>query len=469
MHDFLMKQPSGPRASIKRLANNWRSCQVPPVLLVLVILAAALKTFFFARVMAEPSLAIAFGDPGSYYELAQDLAHNWRFDSPIRPILFPFVYAVLVSLFGSAAPLALVLLNYLASILTGLILYGLVRGRTTRDMPALLAFSAFGLNPVLTLYESSTFSEPLYLLLCAVGMSVYLDARPVFTGVSFAAASLVRPAAVHLFGLIVLYEVTLRRRRAVLISVFVFAAIVGPWAVRYHAKYGQFGLSNIGDFNIGLYQVNFVYADARGLPITEARKEWILHVYRQGGFSGRYPRPDTTLLESTAAYWSYRRFPEITRFARQEAVRLYLAHPRSTLKYVLTGIALTAVNPASGPIGEFFGFPESELRRDKVIDSLLRLDLVQLRDSGVLDYLNWAASLSAIHLAINLLLFAYLAQGLVRRETHALLLLLFAASWFIAGFAGVGAARHFVGAYVFFVAAALIPAGKDNATVLAEH
>jgi hypothetical protein len=419
--------------------------------------------------MAEPSLAIAFGDPGSYYELAQDLAYNWRFESSIRPILFPFLYAVLVALFGSAAPLALVLVNYLASILTGLILYGLVRDRTTQEVPALLAFSAFGLNPVLTLYESSTFSEPLYLLLCAVGISVYLYERPVFTGMSFAAASLIRPVGAHLFGLIVLYEVALRRRRAVLISVLVFAAIVGPWALRYHAKYGQFGLSNIGDAAIGLVHVNFVYADAHGLPITEARKEWILHVYRQGGFSGRYPPPDTTILEHAGAHWSYRAFPEITRFARQEAVRLYLAHPISTMKYVLIGMALTAVNPASGPISEFFGFPESEVRRDKVMDSLLRLDLAQFRDSGVLDYLNWTVSLSAIHEAINFLLFVYLARGLLRRETHVLLLLLFAASWFVAGVAGVGAARYFVGAYVFFVAAALIPVEKDNATVPAEH
>ena len=449
----------------------------PRTLLYLVALAVLLKSAFFLKVVTEQieaplgvtrasvwvPKALAFGDPEEYYNLGKDLYENGRLDSSTRPILYPLVYAVAVGALGRFAPEGMVVVNYALSILTGLMLFGTVRRTTGSEQSGILAFSLYSLNPILTLYESSTFSEPLFLMLCTLGATSYLSQRLVLTGLAFALASLVRPQAVALYAVLVLFEVFRgRSRRALIVSVFLFAAIVGPWVLRFHSKYGQYSLSNIGQFNIGLYQANLVYAEAHGLEITAGRKEWLMYVYRSGGFQGKYPPPDLSHLDDNAAYWPYRKYPEITAYAAREALRLYARHPGVTLKYVVTGLLLTAVNPASGPVSAFFGYPQSNLQRDKVVDSLLRLDLAGLRASGALAYLNWTAAISAIYLSMSLVLFAHLGRRLVRRQINIPAFMLFAASWLVAGFAGVGAARFFVGGYALLILAALVPPRADT-------
>lgn len=452
-------------AAARALSVTLRS-PVPRLLLLLVALSVLLKSVFLARILESPRLSVGFGDPWSYYALARDLYAHGRFDSTIRPILFPLVYAIAIFFFGKAAPVALVVLQYAASIVAALTLYGVVRAKTSSEPRALAAFSLYALNPILTLYESSTFSEPLFLVLCALAMGLYLCDRLVATGVAFAAATLVRPVGLPLFALLLLFEVLYRRRmRAALVSGLVFAALVVPWVVRYKVKYGQYSLSNIGDFNIGFYQASLVYADSRGLPIAQARREWTLRIYRDGGFEGKYPPPNLALLDVTSANWPYRNYPEMTNYARQEALKLYLQNPKASLKYVATGMALSAFNPASEPISVFFGARASQLRRTKVVDSLLRLDLAGLRASGALSYFNRTSVLSAVYLLINLVLFALIGSNLLRQRAHPALVGLFVANWFIAGFAGVGSARHFTAGYAFFVLAGLMrsrEAGQES-------
>lgn len=449
-------------AGVKRLpAGSFGAIAVPPALLVLVAGSFALKGLFLARILARPRLAVGFGDPLSYYEVARDLLVHGRFESTIRPILFPLVYAGVIALFRSAAPVALVVLQYAASVLAGLVLYGVVRRKSSSTARALLAFSCYALNPILTLYESSTFSDPLFLALSSFGISLYLCDRLVPASVCFAAAALVRPVGLPLFGLLLLFEwFRGTRRRAVLVSAVVLAVLVGPWIVRYRARYGQFSLSNIGDFNLGLYQASMVYAEARGLPITQARKEWTQRIYEEGGFAGRYPAPDLALLDETAAFWPYRNYPEITRFALGRALALYAEHPLVSLKYVATGMALSALNPASEPISVFFGLRPSEVRRTRVVDSLLRLDWEGLRASGALTYLDRASPLSLAYLLMNATAFALVARNVARRQADPALLGLFLANWFVAGFAGVGSARHFTGGYAFLLLAALLTRGE---------
>ena len=122
----------------------------------------------------------------------------------------------------------MVVVNYALSILTGLMLFGTVRRTTGSEQSGILAFSLYSLNPILTLYESSTFSEPLFLMLCTLGATSYLAQRLVLTGLAFALASLVRPQAAALYAVLVLFEVFRgRSRRALVVSVFLFAAVVG--------------------------------------------------------------------------------------------------------------------------------------------------------------------------------------------------------------------------------------------------
>jgi hypothetical protein len=443
---------------LKRLpAGGSGAIVVSSALPVLVAASLALKGLFLARILARPRLAVGFGDPLSYYEVARDLLVHGSFESTIRPILFPLVYAGFIAIFRSAAPVALVVVQYAVSILAGLALYAVVRRKTSSESRALLAFSLYSLNPILTLYESSTFSDPLFLALCTFGISLYLLDRLTPAALCFSAAALVRPVGLPLFGLLLLFDwVKGTRRREVLVAAAVLAVLVGPWILRYRVKYGQLSLSNIGDFNIGLYQASMVYAEARGLPMTEARKEWTRRIYQEGGFEGRYPPPDPRLLDETAAFWPYRNYPEITRFALGRALELYAEHPLISLKYVATGMVLSALNPASEPISVFFGLKPSEVRRTRVVDSLLRLDWEGLRASGALTYVNRASPLSLVYLLMNIAAFALLARNVARREADPALVGLFLANWFVAGFAGVGSARHFTGGYAFLVLAALL-------------
>lgn len=449
----------------KGCLSEMGALAVPGKLLLLVALSLMLKGLFFARIVEHPRLAVEFGDPLSYYHTARDLYVHGLFESTIRPILFPLMYAIVIAFFRTSAPIVVVVLQYAASILAGLVVYGVVRRKTSSEPRALLAFALYALNPILTLYESSTFSDPSFLALCTLAIVLYLCERLVLAGVCFAAASLVRPVGVPLFALLLLYELVAgKRRRAALGAGLAFAVLVVPWMVRYRVKYGQFSLSNIGDFNIGLYQASLVYADARGLPITEARKQWTLRVYEEGGFEGKYPAPELAMLERTAAFWPYRNYPEITSYARQQAVKLYLQNPQALLKYVVTGMTLSALNPSSEPISVFFGLPESERRRTEVVDSLLRLDWAGLRASGALIYLNRTSVLSAVYLLMNVTAFGLIARNLARREADPVLVGLFLANWFVAGFAGVGSARHFTGGYAFLVLAGLLTRGEAAAT-----
>ena len=127
---------------VGNLVDSKSKLRVRHALGVLVALAVILKAIFFVRLLIEPTLAVGFGDPGSYYELAVRLYHEHRLENSYRPILFPLIYAVVVGLFGKSAPLVMVLINYVVSILTGITLYRLVPASGTINVT--LALTGLG-------------------------------------------------------------------------------------------------------------------------------------------------------------------------------------------------------------------------------------------------------------------------------------------------------------------------------------
>lgn len=436
-------------------------------LLFLLFLVVLLKMAFFLNVVQRPQLAVSFADPLEYFNLAKGLVYDHVYTSSTRPILFPAIYALYVLVFGNTAPIALVFTQYILSVVIGCTIYQIIFLLTGDQRKGILGFCFYALNPVITLYESSTFSETVAIFFVAAGCLYYLKRRFVLTGLLFGLSTLVRPSALALAWiplLFLLFDPKLAsargRIRAFVSMLLAVAVVVFPWSARNYLTYDRFFVSNISEFSFGLYQIHFVYADVKKIDIVKAREQWLTHVFDTGEFEKKYDRPDLSKFKRMTAYWEYQQRPDITAVAFREAVKVYLAHPYPVGKVIVTGMALAFSNPALWPMSEFWGYHIDHGKRSILFDKMLGLKLQDISAADLSPFLNPPIGFSAVYGLINVVLLVLIARNVLKGQVNAVMLLMFLLSWFIAGFAGIGGSRYFIGGYVFFIVAALAPTAR---------
>lgn len=446
--------------------------KVPSGTLTMVCLAVvALKLFFFLRVIEQPELAVAFGDPKQYLDLARGLVFDHEYNNSTRPILFPLIYAAYVVVLADNAPLALVFTQYVLSTVIGWVIYRVLFAFTQDPRKAIVGFCLYVLNPIVTLYESSTFSETFYIFFLSVALLYFITKRFSLSALFFGLASMIRPTGLIIAAIPILFLLfdrsvlsdTLRRVKLGALMALIVAIVVVPWGIRNYHTYDRFFLSNIGEFSLGLYQVNFIYAESKHIDLVQARKEWLQHVYDSGGFDKKYDPPDLTKMERRTGYWEYQNYPDITKHALNEAVRIYLEHPFVVGKFILKGLTLAIINPALHPISNFWGYEIDGKFRKKLIDGFLKFDFSNITKADLKKYANWTLLLSGVYTLANLVLLILVIRNVIRHEVNWLILLMFLMNWFIAGFAGLGGSRYFVAGYPFFIIAALscIPRSRE--------
>lgn len=451
------------------------------ILYVLFLVAIIIKIIFFMRIIQNPSLALSFGDPKEYYEIGLSLVKNQTFSiynipNSTRPPGYPLIIVLYIKIFGdSVAPVFLVLANYIFGLLTSYLIYILII-RASKSK-AIIGFSLYALNPILALYESALFSEPLFILFLISSIYFLSRQKIILCSIFAAFATYIRPVGTIIFLLIVIFLIIkfIKKPEQMLkpiLSVILFLFLLFPWYLRNKIQFGRWFFSNIGEFNIGLYTAPFIYAEKNNLSIRDARVEWLNHIYVDGSFSSKYPPPNLEKAKELSAYWSYLRYPEITHFAQKKAIKLFLSAPKEATVYSIKSMMIAVANPGIYPLILFFSdFHDSALRRS-ILDNALKFDLSKgvFKNFLFLYKINVFSSLFSIGYSLVIIYVALLflrkmiSKMLFLTWIEWLVLCLFLVNWFISGFAGLGGSRYFIVAYLFMLIFSFIEKEKSAVT-----
>lgn len=398
-----------------------------------------------------------FGDPQEYANLAIDIL-NGKYISATRPPLYPVFIAFFFKIFGIKASYFIIpLIQHIIGLITGYVIY--------RITGSSLAFCFYSCNPIITLYESSLYSENLYIPLTLIAY-YYFRVNKFFMAYTFVALSaLARPTALIIAIIIFtfhLIQVFKYKRLMGIYFITIVLVVYFIWGFYQMRNFDYFFFSTIGKFNISLYQANYIYAENKGIDIKTARKEWLLKIYEKGEFYKKYPIPDTSVFDMNySAYWEYRNYPDIVDVAFNEAIKLYLSNPRPVILFALKGMTLSAINNGFYPLIQYFHYENytkklqklKELRH-KIYDNILLNFNIKSAISALYEMLKMFPSVfifSILYNFISLYLFYKLLRNTISRNVEFLALCLFLISWFIAGFAGIGGIRHFVAGYPFLI------------------
>uniref|UniRef100_A0A7C4XFM0 Glycosyltransferase RgtA/B/C/D-like domain-containing protein n=1 Tax=candidate division WOR-3 bacterium TaxID=2052148 RepID=A0A7C4XFM0_UNCW3 len=431
-------------------------------LIFLLALGICLRFFFFVRLLQKPLLAISFGDPGGYYDLAKSFIQGTGFPTSIRPPGYPLLIAEFLKIFGyQFGILGLIILNYSLGLLTAYFIYRLLKVNFNKITPY-LGFGLYALNPAFALYESSLFTEPLFIFLAIFSFYLLFQHKRYITStIILAVASYVRPSGIVIFLIVFIYLFFhLIRKQLTIVKYFVlgivFLFLIFPWCMRNKMKYNRYFFSNIDEFNVGLYTAPIIYSMKYNIPIKQARIEWLTLIYNKGNFYKKYPLPDLEKAKELSAYWAYQNSPDITNSALHEALKLFLISPQEVTVYTIRSMTLAFFNNAIYPFAlYFYDYTDSHLRKN-IMDNVLQFKFIIAIRGILFLYKNFpkAAFFSTIYLLFNILLLLFFLRKLLLTRLvfcpfETVCLVLFIINWFIAGFVGLGGARYFSVSYPF--------------------
>ncbi len=444
--------------------------KVKPIILAL-ICSIALKSIFFFRILNEPNLSITFGDPYEYYLLAQDILDG-KYVSATRPPLYPIFLAIFLMIKDNIFGLVQ-LVQYLLGIMVGIGIYRFLLVENNIDeIKATLGFCAYSCNPVITLYESSFFSENLFIPFMFLAFLQFMKKRFFLTYIFLSLALLTRPVAMVFILIFVLQHVLIiMKRKASILSLSCTLIPLIPFlgfALYQKHIFGITFFSAIGEFSIGLYQANYIYAEQEKISINQARKEWLIIVYEKLSENDKkiVPFPDTSIFnKGYTAYWEYQQYPIITKVAFREALKLYIRNPIPTLKFIFKSMIVSMFNNGIYPMLLFFGINLDKNWRIKLLDSLLTMkfyNVFKLLKQLFLKYSFGFLFVLMFAFLYNILTSILILLLLFRIKNIHLSKILFLVNWFIAGFAGLGGVRYFIAGYPFLIIGALLFYTKEK-------
>lgn len=219
-----------------------------------------------------PVRPVPVSDFGWYLDRAIGLVHGLGYTlnghpTALWPPGWPYVLAGIVGLFGPsvlAIEIFQAILNALLAVLAFLIARE-VFGRSA----GIAAGCAYAILPSAVEWNATLASEPLYALLCALGIYIWIKCAPrqlgwfALSGVVLGAAALVRPSALLYWIVLLAYVLAVRSERAqlrvwagaVAATVLCTVIVISPMIVRNYYAFGTFVLiSNNG--GVSLYEGN---------------------------------------------------------------------------------------------------------------------------------------------------------------------------------------------------------------------
>ncbi len=449
-------------------------------IVVAILGAVVLKAIYLLQIIKDPSLSIYFGDPNEYYNLARQLLEG-QYISATRPPLYPVFLSIFLLVFGEKIFGIVQIVQYTLGILTGLFIYKHLEDFTS-NFWSVLGFCFYACNPLITLYESSFFSESLFIPLLTLSSIYFVKQKYPISYTLLTLAILTRPVALvfalifiiyHLFSLFQNQKLK-QNIRSLVYSTIPLIGYIG-WSLYQKFTFGYLFFSTIGAFNVGLYQANFIYSAQENLPIHEARKKWILHIYdkykkevaAQEQFLNIAEFPDTSVFsKGYTAYWKYQQYPMIVKVAFNETLKLYIRNPGPVIKYTLRSLILAPLNNGLYPLMKYFGVNQKVKKyiRLEILDNALHGNIKNAL-KGLLKLITksnaFVILITFTYNFITFLLFLLLIANLTKfknlPEYQKLAIIIFITNWFVAGFVGLGGVRYFIGGYPFLIFSAIPP------------
>lgn len=316
-------------------------------ILAILILALALRGFYFFAVDARQPQKFAIRDLDGYVNIAQNWLQSGSYaresTPPLthdlsRPPVYPLLLAGLMRLGGFNGRL-IVGFQILLGVASVVMTYRLARALGLGQPGARAAALLVALDPILILMGHMLLTETLYLLEWLVGL--WLVVQHLRTGhrrylalggLVLALGALTRPVAAFLplvlLPPLLFKNLTLRQPpvRAALLFLLLFALPLLPWMLRSQALGGGLILSNISDTNLYFYRAKAVLADATQISQAAATQRLDNELKQVEALPGSTP-------QATGA------------FMRTRALEIFRQYPMATLKMTARGAAILLLDP----------------------------------------------------------------------------------------------------------------------------
>jgi hypothetical protein len=260
------RRPAGPLGAAQARRSDDAAWLAAAFVLALVLRAA------FALTHAP----VEWPDSRVYLESGLALLAHGRIESDLVMPLYPLLLAL-------AGWDGVRVLQVVATASLVFVVHGLVRSLTGEPLAARLGALLIAVEPASIFYANQRLTESAFTVLLATGLLALYRARPVLGAVLLVGGLLVRPTFDLLLPLLVVAMALLAVRqgegtarpgrrwlppagrwapkagRWLAIYAAVYVALMSPWWLHNHAKYGEFVRLNLGDGQVARFEQNATF------------------------------------------------------------------------------------------------------------------------------------------------------------------------------------------------------------------
>jgi 4-amino-4-deoxy-L-arabinose transferase-like glycosyltransferase len=347
-------------------------------LLLIVILALAVRFAIFPFVVKDEQRMFTIGDAYEYDAIARNITENHSFYrsewvsygfplsmrsdiffkepfDAFRPPVYPLFLAGVYSIFGHK-PYAAIIIQILLGCLACVFVYKIGEVFIQKGV-GFIAGLLMALDFPTAIYTNLLITETLFVLLCLLSVYFILKffkegkrAYLIYSGIFLGLSTLCRPIIQYFIILMVpLFFVVYRKEikkglLSCLLYILVFLVVITPWALRNYTTYGSFKLTAMSGWNLLVYNAAY------------------LESYRQGGYDNLENVRENMKTEMDRAFIDRDIVSpfEMTQLYQEKALEKIFAYPGSYAKIHLVGIAKIFATPTF-PISErIFGVPLDE-------------------------------------------------------------------------------------------------------------
>lgn len=213
-----------------------------------------------------------------------------------------------------------------------------------RRLPAYL----YALHPITIFQANVVMSETLLVFLLALGLSALFHRRFFAGGVAFGLGALVKPAALYLPFVLLLWIVFVYRRkfaRPSALLVLAFALTITPWLVRNYITFDHLSLSSSGRFNLLDLHASRVVGNTKSISTNQALRE--LHQQaRQLAIDANADLTNPFILGN---------------FQKNLALDIFRENPEMFVRSYILGTARMFMNLNTRGMARMFGIPTEKL------------------------------------------------------------------------------------------------------------
>ena len=398
-------------------------------LLLIVILALAMRFTIFPFVVKDEQRMFALGDAYEYDAIARNITENQSFYrsewvsygfptsehatifvkepfDAFRPPVYPLFLAGVYSLFGHKPYIAIIIQIFLGC-LTCALVYKIGEAFIQKEV-GFIAGLLLALDFPTAIYTNLLMAETIFILLFLLTLYFFLKFLKegkrtylIYSGIFLGLSTLCRPISQYFIVLmiplfLVIYRKDIKRGLlSCLLYLLVFLAVITPWALRNYTTYGSFKLTAIPGWNLLFYNAAY------------------LESYRQGGYDNLENIREEMKVETDRTFIDRDIVSpfEKAQLYQEKALEKIFATPGSYAKIHLIGILKIFATPTFPPSERIFGIPLDEPATRAIGKGFVTENFAKALGNLVRFFIqNWKALLYLPPLLLYLL-FLYLMAG----------------------------------------------------------